>query len=68
MTKIILWAGRQISDGACLAFTGLETSNRYQIKNTLGQQIFFAGEGQSDYIAGPDLAGGRPGPSLIVGH
>ena len=30
----------------CLAFTGLETSNRYQIKNTLGQQIFFAGEGQ----------------------
>jgi len=34
-----------ISDVLCSAFTGLETSNRYQVKNTLGQQIYFAGEG-----------------------
>jgi hypothetical protein len=26
------------------ALTGIETNNRYQIKNTLGQQVYFAGE------------------------
>ena len=30
-----------------LAFTNFETQNRYQIKNSLGQQVYFAGEGTS---------------------
>ena len=25
--------------------TGFETSNKYQVKNVMGQQVFFAGEG-----------------------
>ena len=27
-----------------LAFTGIETQNKFQIKNSMGQQIYFAGE------------------------
>lgn len=26
-------------------FTGFETNNKYEIKNSMGQQIFFAAEG-----------------------
>ena len=29
-----------------LAFTNFETQNRYQIKNSMGQQVYFAGEGK----------------------
>lgn len=29
------------------AFTGFETNNKYKITNNLGQQVYFAAEGQS---------------------
>jgi len=28
-------------------FTNVEMQNKYQIKNTLGQQVYFAGEGMA---------------------
>ena len=28
------------------AFTGFETNNKYEIKNSLGQRIYFAAEGK----------------------
>lgn len=33
------------------AFTGWETSNRYIVRNTLGQQVYFAAESKLTYIA-----------------
>ena len=39
----------ETTDGGCLCLvlTSFETCNKYQVKNSLGQQVYFAGEGQS---------------------
>lgn len=34
-----------------LAFTGFETNNKYKVKNSLGQNVFFAVEGRIDLLA-----------------
>ena len=37
------------------AFTGFETNNRYEVKNTMGQKVYFAGEGQYLYITAEEI-------------
>jgi len=33
-----------ITDMFCAAFTGFETANKYSVKNSLGQKVYFAAE------------------------
>ena len=35
----------------CLAFTGIHAKNRYALKNSLGQQCYFAHEGRKNLVA-----------------
>jgi len=42
---VLLWTCKRFSSLFLQAFTGIETKNRFALKNSLGQQCYFAHEG-----------------------